>query len=319
MSSAFQYAKILDNLGPDRTMARWNPYLAIQHVPKPIAILVLITIFTLSYLMSLQGGSLLFIHEHLTAIGIQLGVSVLSLTAITVMLYAARMRQGTRRATVLLVALIAAALYAYDHGERFETHGFYNILVFLAIYVPLNLAIAVFYILWCKIDNFLSYFTVAAATLGVFTAISLVHYRRQFDVGLLGKFEYISEECQWTGRNIPYVDLLPAGAQNFWAGPSHCAPEPLHITTSIDADGVLTVDCGKPDVAAIYIDILPETRHWPLRDKGMIGVYNHLVLERTIRLPYTPDTPLVLNKTTQAIVVRCDSSSKIVTRVSPSV
>ncbi|KAJ1719098.1 hypothetical protein LPJ53_006072, partial [Coemansia erecta] len=58
---------------------------------------------------------------------------------------------------------------------------------------------------------------------------------------------------------------------------------------------------------------------WPLRDKDMREVYNHLVLERTVRLPYSPDTPFVLNATTQAIVVRCDSSSKIVTRVSPSV
>ncbi|KAJ2783358.1 hypothetical protein GGI15_002620, partial [Coemansia interrupta] len=319
MSSAFPYAKILDNLGPDRSLARWNPYLAAQHVPKPIAIIALTAAFVLSYLASLQGGSLLFIHEHLTAIGLHLVVSVLSLTAVTVMLYAARMRQGTRRATVMLVLVIGAALYAYDHGEQFESHGFYNILVFLAIYIPLNLAIAAFYILWCKIDRFLLYFAVALAIGGLSAVLSLVHYRRQFDIGLLARLEYIPAECQWAGRNIPYVDLLPAGSQNFWAGPNHCTPEPLHITASIDADGVLTVDCGKPDVAEVYIDVLPETKQWPLREKDMRQVYNHLVLDRTVRLPYSPNTPCVLNTTTQAIVVRCNTSSKIVTRVSPSV
>ncbi|KAJ2668889.1 hypothetical protein IWW42_004947, partial [Coemansia sp. RSA 1085] len=71
----------------------------------------------------------------------------MSLTGVTVMLYASRMRTSTRRGTVLLILIIFTALYAYDHGERFERHGFYNLLVFLAIYIPLNLVLALLYAL----------------------------------------------------------------------------------------------------------------------------------------------------------------------------
>ncbi|KAJ1724815.1 hypothetical protein LPJ53_000951 [Coemansia erecta] len=318
MGTDMEHVKLFDDASTSYSTKQWRRYIAVYHIPKPILIIVLAIVSTISYLMSLQGGSLVYINEHLSIIGVELVVSVLSLTVVTVMLYASRMRQGTRRGTVLLIASICAALYTYDHGERFEHHGFYNILVFLAIFVPLNLAIAVFYMLWCKIDNFLAYFAVAVAVGGISTGMTLVHYRRVFDIGLFGRFEYIPGECQWVGRNIPYVDLLPAGTQNFWAGSSRCKSEPLDIAASISADGVLSVDCGKHGSKDVYVDILPETRKWPLRYKDMWHTYNHLVLKKTIRLPYTANTSFVLDSATQAMVVRCGSSSRIVTRVSPS-
>ncbi|KAJ2699098.1 hypothetical protein H4218_002883, partial [Coemansia sp. IMI 209128] len=124
-------------------------------IPKPAFLAGLLAIFTTSYLLSLQAGDLMFINNHLGIIGAEIIVSVISLTIVTVMLYASRMRSNTRRGALLVIACLFAALYCYDHGERFEHHGFYNLLVFLAIFVPLNLAIALFYVLWCKIDNFL--------------------------------------------------------------------------------------------------------------------------------------------------------------------
>ncbi|KAJ2885985.1 hypothetical protein FB639_001659 [Coemansia asiatica] len=172
----------------------------------------------------------------------------------------------------------------YDHGERFEKHGFYNILVFLAIFIPLNMALAIFYALWCKVENFLVYFTAASFITAIVASVLLVHYRRLFDQGLFGTLQYSSEECNWVGRNIPFVDLLPSGTQNFWAGSMYCKPETIKIKASIDTDGVLKVDCGGKHVGNVYIDVLPETREWPLRDKDMWHRYNHLVLDRSVRL-----------------------------------
>ncbi|KAJ2398700.1 hypothetical protein GGI23_003088 [Coemansia sp. RSA 2559] len=251
-------------------------------------------------------------------IGAELLVSVMSLTAVTVLLYASRMRSGTRRGTLVAVACIFAALYAYDHGERFDEHGFYNILVFLAIYIPLNVGLAIFYVLWASIDNFLIYFAVASLVCGASICVSLRQYSRIYGRGLFGKLQYLSNECNWVGPNIPLFDLLPAGAQNFWAGSMHCKSEPHRIDATIDRRGVLHIACS--DISSqIYVEVLPETRQWPLQRKSMWNVYNIEVLENILRIPYVPDRPVVLNETTQAVVVRCGSSSTIVTRVSPSV
>ncbi|KAJ2025167.1 hypothetical protein H4S03_008938 [Coemansia sp. S3946] len=233
------------------------------------------------------------------------------------MLYVGRMRSNTRRGTLLVILCISVILYWYDHGERFEHHGFYNILVFLLIFVPLNVAIALFYVLWCKIENFIVYFFISLAIGGIAASASLVHYRRVFDQGTLGVFQYTSGECQWTGRNIPFIDLLPAGTQNFWAGSMYCRPESQKIKASVDGDGILRVACESKD-KDVFVDVLPETRQWPLKDKDMWSGFNHLILEQVVRLPYSSSRPFVLNETTQAVVVRCGSSSTIVTRVSPS-
>ncbi|KAJ2005560.1 hypothetical protein H4R26_001876, partial [Coemansia thaxteri] len=201
---------------------------------------------------------------------------------------------------------------------RFERHGFYNILVFLLIFVPLNLAIVVFYALWCKVDNFITYLIATFAASVVMVGIALLHYRRVFDQGALGTFQYTPGECEWVGPNLPLIDLLPSGTQNFWAGSMYCKPEFPSIDAHIDNNGVLHVKCGKSK-SKVYVDILPETRGWPLKEKDMWSNYNHLVLERIIRLPFDSGRPFVLNETTQAVVVRCGSGSTIVTRVSPPV
>ncbi|KAJ2624252.1 hypothetical protein GGI26_001608 [Coemansia sp. RSA 1358] len=187
----------------------------------------------------------------------------------------------------------------------------------MAIYIPLNIALATFYVMWSKIPNFLNYFTIVLFVGGLSACISLLHYRHIFDSGALGKFEYLPGECTWIGPNIPFVDLLPAGAQNFWAGSMYCKQEPQRIVAVVDKHGVLHVDCKSN--SSVYIDILPETRQWPLWRKNLWNIYNVEVLNDIIRLPYTNKQPLVLNDTTQAVVVRCGTSSKIVTRVSPPI
>ncbi|KAJ1665947.1 hypothetical protein EV178_002793 [Coemansia sp. RSA 1646] len=287
-------------------------------IPKTALIAVLLIAFICSYLASLQGGTLIYINEHLGIIGADLLVSVSSLTVVTMLLYASRMRSGTRRGTLILIVCTFAALYMYDHGERFDEHGFYNLLVFMAIYIPLNIALATFYMLWVNIDNFLVYFAVAFLVCGISICVLLRHYHRLYDHGLFGKLQLIPGECNWVGRNIPFVDLLPAGAQNFWAGSRYCKPEPHHINATIDRQGALHISCSDSK-SDIFVEILPDTRQWPLWRKDMWNVYNTEILNAIIRIPYISAQPVVLNETTQAVVVRCGSSSTIVTRVSPSI
>ncbi|KAJ1812224.1 hypothetical protein LPJ60_006596 [Coemansia sp. RSA 2675] len=92
----------------------------------------------------------------------------------------------------------------------------------------------------------------------------------------------------------------------------YCRPESQKIKATVDGDGVLRVACESED-KDVFVDILPETREWPLKDKDMWHKFNHLVLKRVVRLPYSSSRPFVLNETTQAVVVRCGSSSAIVT------
>ncbi|KAJ2694279.1 hypothetical protein H4R19_005927, partial [Coemansia spiralis] len=296
--------------------SNWCGVSVCRRVPRSVCISLLLAVCGASYLMALQGGNLVYINEHLGVMGAEILVSVLALTALTVMLYASRMRRGTRRGTALAMMCLVGGFYVYDHGERFEKHGFYNLLVLLAIYIPLNAVLVVLYVLWCRIERFVAYFAVTLVVGSSLTGVALLHYRKVFDHGLYGSLEYTPGECTWAGRNIPFIDLLPAGTQNFWAGSMHCRREAQTVHASIDADGVLHAHCDGPD-ADIVVDILPETREWPLRDKDIWRNFNHLILKRTERRPYSPSTPFVLKDTTQAVVVRCGASSTIVSRVSP--
>ncbi|KAJ2084228.1 hypothetical protein H4R24_000170 [Coemansia sp. RSA 988] len=288
------------------------------NIPKRIYIAILLAVCAISYLLALQGGDLEYVKDHLDKIGLEVVISVLSLTAVIVILYTCKLRSGTRRGVLLFIPCLFAALYIYDHGERFEQHGFYNLLVFLAIFIPLNIALATLYILYIKVKHFTVYFIIALVVGGATTAVSLWHYRKIFDEGIRGALEYNVDECRWVGRNIPFIDLLPTGAQNFWAGLMYCKPEQQDIHAIIDQNGRLRVDCGIRD-SDIVVDVLPETREWPLRDKDYWKNLNKLVIKRTIRLPYKYTIPFILNDTTQAVIVRCGSSSTIVSRVSPPI
>ncbi|KAJ2394343.1 hypothetical protein GGI23_004723, partial [Coemansia sp. RSA 2559] len=135
-----------------------------------------------------------------------------------------------------------------------------------------------------------------------------------FGKGTFGRMLDIPGECTWQGNNFPLVDLLPSGTQNFWAGGMHCRAENIPISASFDDVGFLHVNCTS---GSVFVDILPQTRQWPLSDKSKWQVFNHRVLDRMERKEY--DGPMQMDSQTQSVVVRCGSSSKIVTRVSPRI
>ncbi|KAJ2083447.1 hypothetical protein H4R24_000827 [Coemansia sp. RSA 988] len=213
---------------------------------------------------------------------------------------------------VTTVLIIFALLYLYDHGERFEEHGFYNLLVFLLIFIPLNITIAILYTLFSIIPNFVTVFTLTVVGAAFTAALALNHYISIFGDGMLDHLREYPSECRWQGNNYPIFDLLPSGTQNFWAGSMHCKPESNKIDASIDTNGLLTINCTDNN---ILVDILPDTRVWPLKKKSKWQVFNHHVLEETRREEYTG--PLQLEDNIQAVVVRCGINNKIITRVSP--
>ncbi|KAJ1807424.1 hypothetical protein LPJ75_004806, partial [Coemansia sp. RSA 2598] len=288
-------------------------------MPARIASFNTLTFFCLtcawvaSYKLSLQGGDLLFINNNLGLLGAEILVSVLSLTAIVTMLYMRKLRRTMRRNMVVVLLVLATALYTYDHGERFEQHGFYNVLIFLAIFIPLNVVIATTYVLFMTIPNFIAILMISLIGLACGINLSLRHYISVFDQGMLGRLQDIPGECKWQGNNYPLVDLLPAGTQNFWAGSMTCKPSGGEIEAAFDAQGYLTASCSTGD--AITVDILPDTRRWMLKDKSKWQVFNHQVLDATIHRNYTQ--PMLVDDNIQAVVVRCGAQSKIVTRVSP--
>ncbi|KAJ1960670.1 hypothetical protein GGI12_003678, partial [Dipsacomyces acuminosporus] len=260
------------------------------------------------------GGDLLFINENLGIMGAEILVSVLSLTAIVAMLYTRRIRRSARRNMMILIPLIFICMYSYDHGERFERHGFYNLLVFLVIFIPLNIVLLTLYLLFITIPNFLVILAFGIVGTVCGAALALRHYISIFGQGTLSHMRSIPGECRWQGANYPLVDLLPAGAQNFWAGSMHCRAEPETIAAFFDSTGVLHANCSREP---IFVDVLPETRAWSLKDKSKWQVFNHRVLDQMERKRYAG--PMQIDQDKQAVVVRCGLSSKIVTRVSPPV
>ncbi|KAJ1664686.1 hypothetical protein EV178_003842 [Coemansia sp. RSA 1646] len=275
---------------------------------------VLTCVWVSAYIFSLQGGDLLFINENLGIMGTEILVSVFSLTAITMMLYMRRLRTKTRRNMLFVTLALLVFLYVYDHGERFEKHGFYNFLVLLLIFIPLNITISLLYVLFVTVPNFVTILLFTAVIILCGATAILRHYMDIFGNGTFDRMRDIPGECTWQGNNYPLVDLLPPGTQNFWAGGMHCRPEPMHISAGFDDAGILHVNCTS---GSIFVDILPQTRQWPLADKSKWQVFNHRVLDRMVRKRY--DGPMRVDSEVQSVVVRCGSSSKVVTRVSPPI
>ncbi|KAJ2781585.1 hypothetical protein GGI15_003183 [Coemansia interrupta] len=313
-----------NNLGGDGSSSRWRFLRSLCAVSVGVPIrrvnlngilfFGLSCVWATSYILSLHGGDVVFINNNIGILGGELIVSVLALTLMVTMLYMRKLRKTTRRNVLVLIVVIATALYFRDHGERFDHHGFYNVLIFLVIFIPLNLVIAGLYMLFMTVPNFIVILGVSTIGLLCGVTVALRHYMYVFDQGMFGRLQDIPGECKWQGANYPLVDLLPPGTQNFWAGSMHCKSKDNTITASFDAEGYLTASCSTN--GAIYVDILPDTRTWPLRAKSKWQVFNHVVLNKTVRADYK--APMAIEERIQAVVVRCGSASKIVTRVSPS-
>lgn len=112
----------------------------------------------------------------------------------------------------------------YDHGGTLKHHGAYNMLVLVVFVIPTLAFLVVEYGLWHVVgwrklvDGHLPIFIVTAAVM----MVSLYKANQLWNQGFPGKrilaFQNQSAICTQLDSGLPWVDILPAGAQNFqWA------------------------------------------------------------------------------------------------------
>ncbi|KAG0366796.1 hypothetical protein BC939DRAFT_503740 [Gamsiella multidivaricata] len=289
-----------------------------------LAIVILISLFSWFYLEALAGGDIEWVKDHLSMLGVNLVLSVLCLTTALTMIVLTPMSTTFAVSLFSGIAVILFALKKWDDGESFETHGAYNMLVFLVILVPLNGLIQS--ILFCRRKmsppKFRRFMTMNIMGTTVVTTLMLMYYHSIWGIGANGAHlihgtRAGAQLCEWDGLNIPAVDLLPNYIQNFWTGQLSCP-----VITGIDAewshDGILTINCLNKEFKASgqqpTYDVLPDTKSWPAPDKIM-HTYNKKIVERTQRRDYT-EPVLVNDDGVESLVAHCEAGvSKILIRV----
>ncbi|KAF8926164.1 hypothetical protein EDD21DRAFT_371971 [Dissophora ornata] len=289
-----------------------------------LAIVILISLFSLFYVEALAGGDIEWVKDNLSTLGVNLVLSVLCLTAALTMIVLTPMSSFFAGSLFSGVAVILYALKKWDDGESFEAHGAYNMLVFLVISVPLNGLIQS--ILFCQRkmnpSKFRRFMTMNVMGTTILTTLLLMYYHSVWGSGAHGSHLMHgnlagTELCEWDGINIPIVDLLPNYVQNFWTGQLSC-PEVTGIEAEWSHDGILTINClnkaFKASGSPITYDVLPDTKSWPAADKIM-HTYNKKIVERTERRTYT-EPVLVNDLGVESIIATCEPEvSKVLIRV----
>ncbi|KAK5816658.1 hypothetical protein F5H01DRAFT_320674 [Linnemannia elongata] len=289
-----------------------------------LVILILISLFSWFYLEALAGGDIEWVKDHLSMLGVNLVLSVLCLTFAMTLIALTPMSSVFAGCLYTGMSITLLALKKWDDGESFETHGAYNMLVFLVIAVPLNGLIQS--ILLCqrkmttaKFHRLMTFSVIGTALL---TTMMLMYYHSIWGQGANGAHlvhgsQAGKELCEWQGANVPVVDLLPNYVQNFWTGQLSC-PAVTGIEAEWTYDGILTIRClnrafKDSDQQPTY-DILPDTRSWSAADKIM-HTYNKKINERIIRRTYTEPVHVDVEGV-ESIVANCEQDvSKILIRV----
>lgn len=303
------------------------------------AVLVLTSLWVYLYSGSLVGGDLHTVIGQLGRIGACFFSAVACfLAAIYVAVFSPSIPVRTR---VSLLALIVASwnlMFLYDHGGNLRHHGAYNMLVFVVFVIPAVALAGVEYGLWRMVGwrklvaVHLPIFTVGA----VAATVSLHKANHFWDRGFRGErmLPFSNQICQPVDRGLPWVDILPAGTQNFWAGTSTCsneydrtAAEALGFHVNFTMNGALTVSCNA--ATRLTYTPLPSTLDWPKADKLVEEAYegtlrrpfNKLVMEKVREageVPYKAFQTVTLPAGIEAAIVRCGAVEKVVARVRPN-
>ncbi|KAK3825146.1 MAG: hypothetical protein J3Q66DRAFT_327056 [Benniella sp.] len=291
-----------------------------------LVILILFSLFSWFYLQSLAGGDIEWVKDHLSMLGTNLVLSVLCLTIALTMIVLTPM--STRFAICLCggAAAILFALKTWDNGESFEQHGAYNFLVFMVITVPLNGLIQSIMLCHRKMrpSKFRRFMTLSVAGTTLTTTLLLMYYHSIWGTGANGAHLMHgalagTQLCEWSGFNVPFVDLLPNYIQNFWTGRLSC-PAVTGIEAEWSHDGILTIHClneaFKQSGHQPTYHILPDTRPWPASEK-VLHTYNKKIVERIKKMNY--NEPVFINEEgVESIVANCEENvSKVLIRVTP--
>lgn len=302
------------------------------------AVLILTSLWVCLYSGSLAGGDLHTVVGQLGRIGACFfSAMACFLAAIYIAMFSPSIPVRTR--VVLLVMIIASwnLMFLYDHGGSLIHHGAYNMLVFVVFVIPALAIAAIEYGLWRTVGwsklvaGHLPIFIVGA----VATTVSLYRANHVWDRGFRSErilpFKDQAAICTPVNRGLPWVDILPAGAQNFWAGSLTCSNkhdrEAVDFHVNFTEDGTLTISCNAGK--RLTYTPLPSTLDWPKADKlveeafegALRRPFNKLVMDKVREAgeaPYKVLQPITLPTSIEAAIVRCGAMEKLVTRVRPT-
>ncbi|ORX56509.1 DUF229-domain-containing protein [Piromyces finnis] len=280
-----------------------------------ITIAISFILWTLFYKLSLVGGDLGWIKDHLFLIGSLLFTSFLSYS---VMLWRVAFLRISKRLKLLSYCLIIFSLVGfliYDHGELFDYHGMYNFMVFcLFVFIGDGIAIIIYF--WYKLfgrKKFIISFTSFILIIVVILIISLRHYMNIWGNGYLNKkIEEGGQNCK-VRRPIPWFDLLPRGTQNFWTGSQSCAREEKFDAFFDSTEENKLVVSGCPKSEKITFMILPETRNLTFYQK-QDDIFRESVMSLAEEKIYDYTEPINLPDI-EAVYITCGEQSKLVTRL----
>lgn len=315
----------------------WCRKFVLRNANPVAAVLILTSLWVSLYSGSLAGGDLRTVVGQLGRIGACFfSAMACFLAAIYIAIFSPSIPVRTR--VGLLVTIIASwnILFLYDHGGSLRHHGAYNMLIFIVFVIPALAIAGVEYGLWRTIGwnklvaVHLPIFIVSAVT----TTITLHRANQVWDQGFRGEHMLpLAAVCTPVNRGLPWVDILPAGAQNFWAGSLICGNEydrqaektlDFHVNFT---NGALSISCSAAQ--RLTYTPLPSTLDWPKADKlveeAFEGTFrrpfNKLVMDKVREAgeaPYKVFQPITLPAGIEAAIVRCGAVEKLVTRVRPT-
>jgi len=268
-------------------------------------------VFMRYYKKGLQGGDIVFIQKNLDKLATKILISCIGLSIIVWAISVTKVTIIEKLAIYALAIVSLVGYVLYDHGELFDHHGMYNIMVFGIIFIILNVIALILYF-WYKfagrkwfIISFISFILLLVAIFG----ISLKHYINIWGNGYLGKkIEDGDNLCKVT-RPIPWFHLLPKGTLNFWLGSTKCTRDE-HFNAFFDpsqGNKLVVTDCTEK----ITYKILPETRNMTYDEKTNIKYPVNKKMEANV---HTYTEPVEL-KDIEAVYVNCGDQGKLITRI----
>jgi len=319
------YMPVLDNINNitvynDGTtyQPKYNKDTYFKRRNKSGYIIILISYITwaIFYKASLIGGDLEWIKNHLFLIGMLLFTAFLSYSILLWRI--AFMRISKKRKLILyLIAIFSEISFLlYDHGELFDYHGMYNFLLF-CLFILIGDGIALGLYFWYVSlgrRRFIISFSIVIFTIMVIIVLCLRYYMSIWGNGFLEKKIDDSKEYCKVRRPIPWFDLLPKGAQNFWTGSQSCSRKEIFdafFDSSTNDKKLVVYGCPK-DKKITYL-ILPDTRNMTFQEKQE-EVLRESVMSKAEKNIYTYTKPVSLPDV-EAVYITCGEQNKLVTRL----
>ncbi|GBG89577.1 hypothetical protein CBR_g49366 [Chara braunii] len=137
-----------------------------------------------------------------------------------------------------------------------------------------------------------------------------MRYQRVYPQGLPGKRALnvlpTGEHLCPLQPGIPWQDLLPKGAMNFWTGSQACPPNKYVLRVEVSPNGTMKVD-GCPSHESLSYVPFPDTKTWNTSSKDLFQI-NKEVLAQLKEIPYGPSAQLPPD--CESFLVQCGSATR---------